>query len=344
MQLMQNARRQRLEALRAEPIDAEDEAVAEQQEEESILTYSKLLDLHGEAGIFQFTGFTNHEFHEIFAVVSDQMTRSGRGKKFKLLPIDMLFVTLSWMQCGMRYREMCHIFNMRCPMLQRVIHFTVTTITIPLVQKFVPKSPVNHQPTKQFANFPQCIGAVDVALIATVRPKYNQKSFYSVKHQSHGIKLQACVAPDGICIDFRLGWPGSVHDKRCFDESLLVQRLTYEVVNADGSRSIKHHGCLFDRGYTGVNNETYPEAVVTKRKPRGGELNDAELETNRKIESDRVIVENYFMRLRQRFGLLQKKFRGDRENLLQSIVAIGVALTNYYNSKHPMRTVQNQVQ
>lgn len=45
-------------------------------------------------------------------------------------------------------------------------------------------------------------------------------------------------------------------------------------MNADGSKSIKHHGCLFDRGYTGVNNETYPEAVVTKRKPHGGELND----------------------------------------------------------------------
>lgn len=39
------------------------------------------------------------------------------------------------------------------------------------------------------------------------------KSFYSVKHQSHCVKLQACVEPDEICIDFCLGWFGSIHDK-----------------------------------------------------------------------------------------------------------------------------------
>lgn len=63
-----------------------------------------------------------------------------------------------------------------CKMHQRVNQFTVTTITIPFVQKFVQKGPTDNQPIKQFTYFPQCTGAVDVALIATVRPKYNQKA------------------------------------------------------------------------------------------------------------------------------------------------------------------------
>lgn len=34
-------------------------------------------------------------------------------------------------------------------------------------------------------------------------------------------------------------------------------------------------------GYMGVNNASYPEAVVTKRKARIGELNETGLESNR---------------------------------------------------------------
>lgn len=343
LQIMQDARRQRLNELRTHRLEEEDTQNQEeaQENDNSMLTYSKLLELHGETAIFQFTGFTNVEFNEIYNTVADCMKQTGRGKRFKLDYVDMLLITLSWLQSGLRHREMCHIFSITQPMLQRVIHHTIVAITDPLVAKFVPKSPSAYRSNKRFAHFPHCIGAVDVALIETVRPKQNQKLYYSVKHQSHGIKLQACVAPDGVCIDFQIGWPGSIHDKKCFDESRLLNRLTWQCMEEDGSMTVKHYGCLFDRGYTGVQNENYREAVVTKRKPRGGELSDADLERNRKIESDRVIVENYFMRLRQRFGIMQKKFRGDRANLLHRIVAIGVALTNFYNTRHPMRGNQN---
>lgn len=75
-----------------------------QENENLILTYAKLLEMHGEAATLQFTGFKNLEFNEIFGIVADNMKQTGRGKRFKVECIDMLLITLSWLQSGIRHR------------------------------------------------------------------------------------------------------------------------------------------------------------------------------------------------------------------------------------------------
>lgn len=338
--IISTARRERLDQLRQQQ-ENEEETQEENTDQQILLSYEKLLALHGEAAIFQFTGFNHVEFLEIYHKVENALDIKKRGKRPKMEPKDMLLVTLTYMQTGMRYKELAHIFNIRLPLLERCLYFTIRSIAPFLKEAFIAEKPTSHHSAIRFPNHPHALGAVDVALIETVRPKYEQKLFYSVKHHSHGVKLQACVSPDGICIDMCFGWPGSIHDKRCWDESNLLQRLTYQYENPDGSQAIRHYACLFDRGYTGVKSAQYREALVTLKKPIRGELTPQQLEFNRNVESDRVIVENFFMRLRQRFGILQKKFRGDRINLLPPVVTIAVALTNYYNTKHPMRNRNN---
>lgn len=196
---------------------------------------------------------------------------------------------------------------------------------------------MGHKSNIIFDNFPDAVGAIDVSLIQTVRPKVNQKLFYSPKHHQHGIKLQALVTPDGLCIDARFGWPGSIHDKKVFDESGIAKALTFQETNPDRTVITKRLSCLFDRGYTGVKCPAYPEAIVTLRKPKNGELSENQLAFNRRVEHDRVIVENYFSRLRTICGIFAGKYRGERNNFMKSIVMICICLTNFYNSRHPMR-------
>lgn len=87
------------------------------------------------------------------------------------------------------------------------------------MQKYVHEKFALAHNRKRFKNFPNAVVACDVVLIYINKPSQNQKSSYSVKHKAHGVKLQALVNPDGICVDFIVGWQGSVRDKKVFDES-----------------------------------------------------------------------------------------------------------------------------
>ena len=128
-----------------------------------------------------------------------------------------------------------------------------------------------------------------------------------------------------------------MHDMNVLKTSNWVNSLLSYTISLPNGASVTHHyQCLFDIGYTGLNN-SYPEAVVTIRKPIGRDLTQEENAINNRIESDRVIVENFFGRLKSTFGILGSRFRGDKKNHLQHIIPICMSLTNYYSSLHPMR-------
>ncbi len=95
-----------------------------------------------------------------------------------------------------------------------------------------------------------------------------------------------------------------------------------------------HWAVLVDKGYQGAAEEI--RAIVPKKKTiRGFSSREDEI-FNRKLSSDRIIVENYFGRLGKLLGILGTKFRWS-ESLFDTIFAIGIALTNYHVTMHKLR-------
>ena len=91
---------------------------------------------------------------------------------------------------------------------------------------------------------------------------------------------------------------------------------------------------LADSGYTGIQN-TFPEALISKKKPKRSTLSNDDKRFNRHLSHDRIIVENYFARLKVKFGILDCKFRSEIR-ILKDLIPILVALTNYHVDIHPL--------
>lgn len=71
-------------------------------------------------------------------------------------------------------------------------------------------------------------------------------------------------------------------------------------------------------------------------------MNEDEQDYNHQVESDRAIVENYFGRIRIKWGILASKFRSDREYLLPNVAKVCIALTNQSVRDSPLRSIAPQ--
>ena len=85
-----------------------------------------------------------------------------------------------------------------------------------------------------------------------------------------------------------------------------------------------------DLGFTGVERD-YPAATVMmpKKKPKGGELSDAEKASNKAISGFRVRVEHAIGGLK-RFGIANEKCRNKDDKFNDQVMAISCGLWNYH--------------
>ena len=95
-----------------------------------------------------------------------------------------------------------------------------------------------------------------------------------------------------------------------------------------------YYSLLFDKGYTGINRDM-PQAIVVQKK-RGRPYNEQEIQFNERVEADRVIVENYFSRLKGKFLIFFYPFRGNIDMHI-FFAKIGIALTNKDILDNPLR-------
>ena len=86
--------------------------------------------------------------------------------------------------------------------------------------------------------------------------------------------------------------PGRRHDAHLFRNSGLAEFMQKKR-RVSGRMEIAHPALLADSGYTGLD-EVYYELITCKKKPPMGELSQKDVDTNSKLHSDRVLVENFF--------------------------------------------------
>ena len=311
---------------------------------EKIDLFNSQIEKKGEQGLVVLTRFKITKFKHIVEICKESLNCCSKmGRTCKLNITDKMLVTLTYLATGMKYEHMGTLFNIRLPLLQRAIDMTLKSISSALVNEFFKlKVPLNNE--KKFKYHPQACGAIDTTLIPISKPHNfeEQKKHYSMKHGQCGIKIQALVRPNGICTTFAFGFPGSVHDMKVLELTNWVNSyLSYNVTLANNANAIHHYPCLFDKGYTGLHN-TCHEAIITIRKPKFHDLSQDENDLNNRIESDRIIVENFFGRLKSIFGILATRFRGDKKNHLKYIIPICMSLTNYHISLHPLRVEDDE--
>ena len=101
----------------------------------------------------------------------------------------------------------------------------------------------------------------------------------------------------------------------------------------DGVDEAKMWAALMDRGYQGASK--LGRFLTPKKKTAFCDLDSTNKKKNRRIEEDRVLVENYFGRTKLLWGMAKQTFQL-KDDLYGPTMAMCFALTNYHVSLLPL--------
>lgn len=125
------------------------------------------------------------------------------------------------------------------------------------------------------------------------RPSDNerQRKVYSGKKKRHTLKTQIYTDQKGVILDVSSGHAGPKADVRIWNETELPKELEDKEKVAD-------------KAYVGAKKPT----LTPKKKPKGGELSEAEKEENRKISKERIVVEHSIRKVKS-YRIVRDEYR-----------------------------------
>lgn len=334
---------------------------AEQDDDRECPIFDQFYDEDGNEGLLKLTNFTAVELRHLYAKIQAHVSACwnvGRGRKSTFKPMDVFFMSLAVLKHGGSWDVLAKVFEMKTPTFERLICGFIKAVSKELVELFV--SPVSraysmeclqeHKTT--FKNFPCAIEAIDVTFQQSNRPSGNMqegKRYFSGKHKLYGYKMEVCVRPNGLASAFSQHYPGSVSDITIMSQRIEEHKFRTEKVSedkeltddededsADEGTTQTHWAILADKGYQGAHEMM--RCITPYKKPRQGDLTVHQERYNKKLSSDRIIVENFFGRMQSLWGIMGTKYRWS-ESLYDTIAAMCVALTNVHVDKLPLRSL-----
>lgn len=359
LRLLAEAAAERDVELRQYPTDAEKEDTDEEPDSECPL-FDKFYDEGGGSAIQNMTNFSPLEFQTLWSRSSDfvkSVYNQGRGKKCAVSAQDMLFITLTVLKAGGQWDFLGRLFGFKGPTFERMVLRYVNHIVDYFYRVHVEKCEAKMGMKKlvavqsTFSTFKYARYATDVTFQQSHRPGgsvQDGKKYYSGKHKLYGYKTEVSVLPCGLAINCTNHSPGSVSDFEMlrrnisFHKSATKKKDTESEIDDFGELSSEYPSAwaiLVDKGYQGIHEIL--RGVHPVKKPFNGQLTLSQTQFNRKVSSDRVIVENYFGRLGLLWNLMSSKWRWAEENY-DDIVRLCISLTNFHITNHPLRESDEQ--
>jgi hypothetical protein len=229
-----------------------------------------------------------------------------RGRHSKLSVEDMLLLTLKY------WREYVTFFSLSVD--YGVAESTAHGIVV-WVENVLIKSGHFGLPGKKelLTGEKRPVILVDVTESPVERPKRRQKRWYSGKKKRHTIKTQIVICALTQTIIAIFVDRGSTHDFKIWKKSINV-------------RVVEHIKIQADSGYQGIA-KLHPNSEIPTKKAKGKKLTEEEKENNRRIGSERVLIEHVNCRLK-RFRILAERYRNRRRRfgLRMSLIC---GLVNY---------------
>jgi hypothetical protein len=287
------------------------------------------------------TGLSLDEFEVLYQQVVDDIERYdetqlekrdrqravGAGRRYQHDARNRLLMAVIWLRIYPTYDVLGFIFDLDKSNICRNLKGVLAVLREQLGDEIEwPDKARRKQKMDQFMQeFPDVAAIVDATEQPTQRPQDpdEQKSYYSGKKKRHTLKTQVVVGPDGELMGHSETVPGAKHDKTLYDDSRV------------GARLDDDEAMMGDKGFQGIQHDQL--AVLPDKKPKGGELTEAQKARNRRISHYRIVVENTICQLKT-FRVLAHVYRHARESH-SDVFAIVATLINRRIRRRPLRQV-----
>ena len=281
------------------------------------------------------TNLSRAEFVQLFEIVSEDMIISTHVNNL-CTPKTRFLILLTFLKHGSFVKKLCLDFGISFSYGNTIVWDTIRRVKPPFEKNLIKWTYLFelHQKNRAIPNEPYLLGYVD-ATVQSIRVNHKKNSdYYSGKHKLYCMKTQAFVTVDGQATHLSDSVPGSIHDiVLCRNSGLInLLKLEYENIRPLFNHYPKIYG---DRGYQGLSND-YQGAITIKKKPRGGQLSQEDIDFNSRITHYRILVENWFGRLKELWNLMRIDFRYKKYNY-KKVFVVCAALTNFHIQKYPLR-------
>ena len=282
-----------------------------------------------EAKFYNFTGFTVDEFEHLRQITCQALLFKGRGRKAKISERDTLIILLHYLRRYPKLEEFADNLSISVSSLERLINKSIDATADLLFRKMV-TNPSLHNELPIDHEFPEASLVVDATVQQINMPGMTfaeRKPWFSGKHGVYCLKSQVIVNMDGVAMHVISGIQGSVHDLEVFRMSLP------EVQNLLEIHKNRPQKVLADKGYV-----SEIDILLTPHKGTRTNLTRSQLLENDRISKHRVIVENFYGRLKARYSIIGDKYRNSLDGYEQTF-KLCVALVNFEMLflKHPLR-------
>lgn len=211
------------------------------------------------------------------------------------------------------------LFDLHCSQAHEWMHRLQTVLETALGQKMVLPERKLDSIEAFLERFP---GVKRVMIDGTERPVQRpqdpeqQQLNYSGKKKRHTRKHLAAVDENKRVLVLSLAREGKLHDKRFHDEDDIARNVPDEIP------------IEVDLGFQGLQKQ-YDNIHLPHKKPRGGELNDAQKQENRFLSQSRVLCENAFAGVK-RYSAVSQIYRNRTEDFDDHLMLTAAGLWNFY--------------
>lgn len=275
-----------------------------------MITYHKLAK--NRERFFRYTGMSLAKFNEISVKISleypnfeekrlsnyARKNAIGQGNKFKHNIRNRIIMLLLYYRLYVTMDLMDFLFNLDKSNISRNISITETLLKlfIPIPRKIYSGKKKIDSLEKLETIFPELIVIVDATEQQINRPQHKTRrdNHYSGKKKIYSKKTQVIVNKDGLILHRTKSTNGKKHDKKLFDEESPF--IPEDVV------------ILGDSGYQGIGESVKNTVCLPRKKFKGRVRTKADRRFNRKLSSERILVENVIGKVKH-FGIIGKKYR-----------------------------------
>jgi hypothetical protein len=276
------------------------------------------------------TGFTIANFDRLHQFNELLFTFKRRGKKTQISPKDILFLLLNYVRRYPRIEEMAAAFDLRTPTLGKILNKAIA-VAAPFWTTLFITQPALNDPLPSDPTFPEASFIVDATVQQIKRPIGSfddQKQWYSGKHGIYCLKAQVITNMNGVAVHICSGVRGATHDLEIFRKT-----------QCELDTIIEHHEelpdkVLGDKGYQAQD----IECLITPHKGRIENLTRTEKAFNDRHAKSRIVIENFFGRLKSRYAIISTKYRSDHDHYHDAF-SLCCALVNFEirNCSSPLR-------
>lgn len=237
------------------------------------------------------------------------ITRDGRPPQLK--PIHKLLMTLLYLRHNTSATVVGQMFGFSADSVEK----NALPEVLSVLKELFPAT--RWEAVKRHRNEKWNPDSVDKIIVDSFetpipRPSLNnrQRRVYSGKKKRHTLKTQIITDQTGKILDINSGHRGPKPDVKIWNETKLPEELN-ELPK------------LGDKAYVGADKPTQ----IPKKKPKGGELNEAEKAANKLISQERIFVEHAIRKVKG-FRVVRDEYRLT-QGIFSTVVSVIVGLLQF---------------